>query len=180
MSESRCHLALQRGRSVKKLRTPLLLLLLGLLLIAVGTFWSGQQPERMAASVCQSKSSGSSSVAAGPDGALWFAERDANKIGRIGPFGTLAEYALPHPDSQPEGIASGADGNLWFPEKRGNRIGRISPSGTITEYPLLHPDSQPEGILAGPDGTLWFTEQDGKRVGRISPSGSITEMPCPQ
>jgi streptogramin lyase len=179
MSESRCHLALQCRRSVRTLRVPLLLLLVGLLL-AGGILWYGLQPERIAASVCQSKSSGSSSVAAGPDGALWFAEQDANKIGRIGPFGTLSEYALPHPNSQPEGIVCGPDGTLWFAEKRGNRIGRISPSGTITEYPLLHPDSQPEGILAGPDGTLWFTEQHGKRVGRISPSGSITDMPCPQ
>jgi virginiamycin B lyase len=164
---------------VKTLRVPLLLLLVGLLLIAGGTLWSDQQPERIAASVCQSKHSGSSSVAAGPDGALWFAEQDANKIGRIGPFGTLSEYALPHPSSQPEGIVSGPDSALWFAEKRGNRIGRISPSGTITEYPLPHPNSQPEGMLAGSDGTFWFREQGGKRVGRISLSGSITERPCP-
>lgn len=91
MSESRCHRALHRRRGVKTLRVPLLLLLVVLLLIAGGTLWSDQQPERIAASVCQSKSSESSSVAAGPDGALWFAEQDANKIGRIGPFGTLSE-----------------------------------------------------------------------------------------
>jgi virginiamycin B lyase len=33
-------------------------------------------------------------IAAGPDGALWFTERFANKVGRITTTGVITEYAV--------------------------------------------------------------------------------------
>ncbi len=60
-----------------------------------------------------------SGFVSGPDGALWFTERTANKLGRITPSGTVTEYALPTSStfgSQPYNITLGADGALWFTE----------------------------------------------------------------
>lgn len=49
-------------------------------------------------------------IVAGPDGALWFAEGEGNRIGRITVTGTLTEFPVPTPFGQPVG----PDGNLWF------------------------------------------------------------------
>jgi streptogramin lyase len=126
------------------------------------------------------------SIAAGPDGALWFTELDGNKIGRITTAGTVTEYPVPTTNSAPWGITSGPDGALWFTEELGNKIGRITTAGSISEYPVPTANSQPYGITAGPDGALWFTEysvpegEGGNQIGRITVTGSpVTEYPVP-
>jgi len=103
-------------------------------------------------------------ITAGPDGALWFVEGAANKIGRITTAGTISEFPLPTPNSFPVGITAGPDGALWFTERYGNKLGRITTAGTISEFPLQTPNSDswecgPWGITAGPDGALWFTRR---------------------
>ena len=117
-------------------------------------------------------------IVAGPDGALWFAERNLNAIGRL-KDGALTEYTLPSPGSAPFWVATGPDGNVWFTERTSNRIGLITPSGAITEYSVPTASSQPAEITTGPDGALWFTEQSGNRIGRITTGGQITEFPLP-
>jgi streptogramin lyase len=116
-------------------------------------------------------------ITAGPDGNLWFTERDGNRVGKITPAGVITGFALPTAGSGPLGITSGPDGNLWFTERDGNRIGRITPAGVITEFALPTAGSGPFGITTGPDGNLWFTERDGDRIGYITPAGAITEFP---
>ena len=64
-------------------------------------------------------------IAAGPDGNVWFAELGGNNLGRITPDGTITEFPLPNPSSQPFAIAQGTDGAMWFTEALGNRIGRM-------------------------------------------------------
>jgi virginiamycin B lyase len=123
-----------------------------------------------------------SGITTGPDGALWFTEQGANKIGRITTAGAVAEYLIPTANSNPGGIITGPDSALWFTEGAG-KIGRITTAGTITEYPL--PTSggfsrPPVAITAGPDGALWFTESslvEGGAIGRITTTGAITEYP---
>ncbi len=118
-------------------------------------------------------------LAAGPDGAVWFVERNANLIGRITAFGVVTEYPLPTPGAWPTEIALGPDAALWFTEQAANAIGRIEPGGAVTEFPLPTPDSNPTGIALGPDGALWFTEQTGNRIGRIATDGTVTEFRVP-
>jgi virginiamycin B lyase len=65
------------------------------------------------------------SITAGQDGALWFIEVFANKIGRITTSGALSEYAIPTAISVPHGITTGSDGAIWFTEFNGNEIGRL-------------------------------------------------------
>ena len=81
------------------------------------------------------------SVAVGPGGAIWFTEKQGNKIGRLAPDGQLNEFFIPTQDSRPQDIVLGPDGNLWFTENRGNKIGRISPAGEIAEFPLSEPSA---------------------------------------
>ena len=114
-------------------------------------------------------------IAAGPDGALWFTEGNANKIGRITTAGVFTEYPLSSQLSGAYLITVGPDGALWFTEN--TRIGRITTAGLITEYPLTGGGFR--GIAAGPDSALWFAEGGGGKIGRITTAGAITEYLLP-
>ncbi len=111
-------------------------------------------------------------ITAGPDGALWFTEVGANKIGRITTAGSITEFAIPA--SNPTNITAGPDGALWFTEVGANKIGRITTAGSITEFSLPTIGSGPQGITAGPDGALWFTEVFANKIGRITTGSQET------
>ena len=117
-------------------------------------------------------------ITAGPEGNIWFAERNGNRIGRITPLGVVTEFSAGITGgAQPITITLGPDGNLWFTENPGNRIGRITPAGVVTEYSDgITPGSALQTITSGPDGNLWFTEPIGDRIGRITPAGVVTEF----
>ncbi len=120
---------------------------------------------------------------------VWFVDRPANEIGRLGPTGVVTLFKLPTNPGQLGGgatglggIAAGADGNLWFTELQSHRIGRLTPGGQFTFYATTAPNAYPTAITAGPDGDLWFTESTatGAEVGRISPAnGSIVNIGLP-
>jgi formylglycine-generating enzyme required for sulfatase activity/streptogramin lyase len=124
-------------------------------------------------------------IAAGPDGGIWFTERNANKIGRIevAPPHTISEYALPTPASGPYAITAGADGKMWFSEHPGDRIGWIdarSP-GKISELPIPTSNSWTRAITTGPDRNVWFIEK-AWRVGRVvvGSAPTIGDFPLPR
>ena len=104
-----------------------------------------------------------------PDGALWFTEQDAGKVGRITTAGAVTEYALPTPGALPRGIAVGPDGALWVAEYGADQIARVALDGKVTEFPL--PDgSTPSDVASGPDRGIWFTETGTDKIGRLDPS----------
>ncbi|MBX3171115.1 MAG: hypothetical protein KF760_27150 [Candidatus Eremiobacteraeota bacterium] len=107
----------------------------------------------------------------GPDGNLWFCERQENKVGRVTPSGVVTEFSIPTSDSQPIDICVGPDGALWFTESGAAKLGRITTSGTLREMPT-NPD--PTGIAAGPDGNLWVTHgfPSSNSVSHVAPDGS--------
>jgi streptogramin lyase len=123
------------------------------------------------------------SIAAGPDGNLWFTENvDENgttsqRIGRMTPAGAFS--AFPVPDSFADGylhqIIAGPDGNLWFSLEGADAnynalgaIGRMTPQGAISIAPLGK-FAVPADMTVGPDHNLWFTT--GFAVGRVTPAG---------
>jgi len=65
-----------------------------------------------------------SSIAAGPDGNLWFT---ATGLGRISPTGTITMLPGLNALALLSGITAGPDGNMWFTESGLGRIGRIKP-----------------------------------------------------
>ncbi len=122
--------------------------------------------------------SGPFGITTGPDGKLWFTERDVNKIGRITTAGVVdAEFPIKTAASGARLIAVGPDGNLWFTEQDANKIGQITTSGVVTEFDVPTAASGPGGIVAGPDGNLWFTEIAANQIGKITTGGAITEFP---
>ena len=109
-------------------------------------------------------------IARGPDGAMWFTERLAGKIGRIAPDGTISEIPITT-GALPAGIAAGPDGNVWFTEYGKDQIGDINPSTmhVIGEYPVGN-GVRPEGIAVGSDGNIWVTLNQARAVVQVVPS----------
>ncbi|MBV8333404.1 MAG: Virginiamycin B lyase [Candidatus Eremiobacteraeota bacterium] len=124
------------------------------------------------------KNSGPWSIVSGPDGALWFTELLASRIGRITTSGVQKSYPTRTANAAPLYITVGPDKALWFTECAGGRIGRMSTSGRVTEFKV---PNVPTGIAKGPDGALWFLALNGTKnyVGRLSTSGKVAEYLIP-
>jgi streptogramin lyase len=110
-------------------------------------------------------------VVAGPDGNLWFSDRNG-AVGRITTGGTVTEFKSGlNPGSAVRSIAMGPDGNMWFSDPGTTRaVGMIDPvTLAISEFSTgLNAGSMPLGIAAGPDGNVWFTDSGTtKAVGMI-------------
>jgi len=98
-------------------------------------------------------------VAVGIDGAVWFVEIAANKIGRFA-GGRFEEFAVPTPSAGLTGLAVAPDGAAWFTELRGHRLGRVH-GGAITEYVLPRADARPFGIAVDAGNNVWYTDLSG-------------------
>ncbi len=112
------------------------------------------------------------SIAAGPEGDMWFTEPESMTIGRITSAGTITEFT--GLKAVPGGITLGLEGDMWFAEFGPHMaIGRITPAGQITEF-NEGLNNDPSEIARGPEGNMWFTTPHS--VGRITPAGQITEF----
>jgi virginiamycin B lyase len=112
------------------------------------------------------KQAGLRGITAGPDNAMWFAEYQTEKIGRIDMNGfTVTEYSVA--PCNPDMITAGTDGALWFTSGCG--IGRITTGGKPSIY-QLGGSRIAIGLTTGPDGAIWYTgitQAHGSFVGRI-------------
>ncbi len=130
-----------------------------------------------------------SAIAAGPDGALWFAVC-AGEVGRITTSGDVTEFPVPDVPPAPNApagstgtpptlsaIVAGPDGALWFTGVPGE-VGRITTSGAVTEFPVEGLTGSSPAIAVGPDGAIWVTGL-GQELARITTSGAVTEFPEP-
>src|SRR5687768_6752281 len=121
-----------------------------------------------------SPAAGLADIALGPDGNLWFAEKDVDKLGRLTPGNppVIAEFDLPTGFTDPFNIAVGPDGKIWANATNGApAVVRIDPSNTADfdaqgGYGL---SGSPAGIAAGPDGKIWIGSQGGV-LARIDPA----------
>ncbi len=118
--------------------------------------------------------------AVGPDGALWFTEQMANKLGRLDlATGTFKEYSLVEgKNSGPHGLVADQEGNIWYTANFGGYIGKLDPrTGKVTEYKM--PDESvddPHTAVFDARGILWFTAQGGNAVGRLDPRTGKIEL----
>ncbi len=84
--------------------------------------------------------SGPYGIAAGPDGALWFTEKNADQVGRITPGDLISEYTIPTAANAPEAIIQGPDGRMWFVESATDKVGFVTTGGTVLESPSFSGD----------------------------------------
>ncbi len=144
-----------------------------------------------------SPGSAPTAIAAGGDGNLWFTERGSlwapysvlggDAIGRITPTGTVTEFPIATPRSQPDEIVSCPSGGLWFTESWAKNLASITPTGalagTINEFriPSLADGltGGPSGIACDTDSNIWFAEYAANRIGQMTPGGDIHEFPVP-
>jgi virginiamycin B lyase len=111
------------------------------------------------------------SIAAGPDGALWFTA-GVPAVGRITTDGQVSFFTKGIPGEVDE-IAAGP-GGLWFPVADHRGIWRITAAGEVTGF---SGHFSPFAMAAGPDGNMWFSEFDRRVVGRITQRGQSPSSP---
>jgi virginiamycin B lyase len=71
--------------------------------------------------------SGPFAIGIGPDDAIWFAERGANKIARATLQGRVTnEYPVPTPESGAHSIVDGPNHDVWFTEFATNKLASIT------------------------------------------------------
>ena len=116
--------------------------------------WPGHVPAQITQFSIPTPSARAGGITLGPDGALWFTEGGANKIGRITTDGMINYYSSNTLPAGPTYITAGPDGALWYTDPGNNTIGRITTAGAITAFPIPAPNSGPNGITAGPDRRL--------------------------
>lgn len=71
--------------------------------------------------------SGPFAIGIGPDDAVWFAERGANKIARLTLQGRVTnEFSIPTADCGAHSIVSGPNHDVWFTEFTTNKVASIT------------------------------------------------------
>jgi virginiamycin B lyase len=155
-----------------------------LIALIVATVGLSSAPAAFALKVQEFTYPGAKSVSGltrGPDGAIWFTDMQAHRVGRITASGKTQEFGGGGLVMGPQGITAGADGNLWFGDLGSRSIGRITPSGEITEYPRVGVRRKPfaMSLATSADGNVWFTDWINGKIGRVTPAGQITEFTGP-
>ncbi len=94
-------------------------------------------------------------IVSGPDGNLWFVERDY--VGKITTSGVVTEYSEPTSLSLAS-LTVGPDRHIWFTSGQSNWIGRISLLGQTQFFENPATFGVEGTIVKGPDNNLWFAE----------------------
>jgi streptogramin lyase len=126
-------------------------------------------------------------ITMGPDGAEWFTEFNANKLGRITPDGTVTEYGFPGtgPALGPVGpteIVKGPDGRLYFIGANVNMIFQFDPvRGVIThEFAPLPtgPFQIISNLVSGPGPYVWFSASSSGRyyIGQLNTTSGAIQL----
>ena len=89
----------------------------------------------------------------GPDGRLWGAELQGNRIYAVTPStGRVDVWELPTPLSGPRRFDIAPNGDLWIPAYANNRLIRFEPStARFTEFELPIPDALPYVVRIDPE-----------------------------
>jgi uncharacterized repeat protein (TIGR01451 family) len=125
------------------------------------------------------------SIAAGPDGALWFT--NSTNIGRITTTGSITEYPVPS-GAYSLDITAGPDGNMWFTACQGeDGVGPYCSSSVDQIVILTNPTQPPTLGIAKTHGTeIFYQGQSGTYTVTVSnqqaaapSSGLVTVVEMP-
>ncbi|TAK26291.1 MAG: hypothetical protein EPO26_00310 [Chloroflexota bacterium] len=149
----------------------------GVITTVVGTGVAGYNGDGIQATSAQINTP--QGVAVAPNGLVYIADQQNNRVRRINLDGTISTLA----SIRPNGIAVGGDGNVYVSDVtdfNNRRVVRISPSGTMTA--LRTQGGTPLGLTVAAGGQLligWSALRDGALQGiieRIESNGSATEV----
>ncbi len=120
-------------------------------------------------------SSQAGNVCTAPDGATWFADAPANKIGRIDSLGNKVEYTIPTVNSGPVGCAFGpADGLLYFAEQNTHKAAILNPATKVfQEYRIAPPNSGLAGVVFDAAGVLNIMVSGSSAIQRMQTDGTF-------
>jgi len=97
----------------------------------------------------------------GPDGRVWIAEMNANKLAALDPAsGRITEYAF----SQSRvlsamGLVVDRGGRVWMADGSVAALGMLDPArGVYQEYRTPTANSSPSGVALDNQGRIWLTE----------------------
>jgi virginiamycin B lyase len=114
-----------------------------------------------------------SSIAAGPDGRMWFTGRKT--VGAITTAGAVSIYALPSAGSGcPSALATRAGERIWIADYCDDRVGSVTTSGAVAWYAF--PGGGPGAISFGPDGNLWIGLDRTGQIVRMTPAGTVLDV----
>ena len=116
------------------------------------------------------------------DGMVWFAERGANRIGRLDPkTGKIEEFKTPGVDI-PRRMGADWDGNIWVGFHETSKLVKIDQkTGEMTSYDPPTPNNGAYIPVADPiHKVIWVTEQTADKIARLDPkTGTWTEFSLP-
>lgn len=117
-------------------------------------------------------------IITGPDGALWFTEINASRIGRLSQAAVVTDYAIPAANTLPQSITVGPDGQLWFTESARPVVGRLNATTlAYTEVTLPNAAARPWGIVPASNGSLWVSDPGTNAIWQITPLGVVSQYP---
>ncbi len=118
--------------------------------------------------------------AIGPDGSVFVAVMNGNKVARFDPRSeSFVEWDLP-PGHRPHGLLVDRKGIVWTTGNGNGTIGRLDPAtGAVTEFRTPSGGGGPHTLVISDDQrTIWFTLQAGNKLASLDvASGAITEYP---
>ncbi|MGE3817892.1 MAG: hypothetical protein AB7I30_00505 [Isosphaeraceae bacterium] len=136
-------------------------------------------------------------MAVNTDGAIWFAERNAdgsgvNQIARLTPGGFRSEFTLPEAATPRTigAIAPDGQGSMWLTASSPDptdgasagqaMVGKMDEKGVLTEFKVTSPGDRPGSAVAAADGGLWLAVTRAKgsaSILKVSSDGTPTEFP---
>jgi virginiamycin B lyase len=116
------------------------------------------------------------------DGRVWFAEREANKIGRLDPqTGKIDEFPTPGLDV-PRRMGADWEGNIWIGFHETSELVKVDQkTGKMTHYHPPTPNNGAYHVVAdAKHKVIWLTEQTADKIARFDPKTETwTEFSLP-
>jgi len=128
------------------------------------------------------KNPGGYGIDVAADGGVWFAEREANKIGRLDPAtGKIQEYPTPGEDI-PRRMGADWNGDLWIGFHESSKLVKVDhKTGNMTFYDPPTPHNGAYHVVADKKNkVIWITLQTSDKIARFKPeTGVWTEYSLP-
>jgi virginiamycin B lyase len=99
---------------------------------------------------------GPTDVALAPDGAVWFLEFRANRVGWL-KDGKIEEVEVGAESAGLSGLAVAADGAAWFGMVRHGSLGRVK-AGKLDRFRLPRERARPYSVAVDGAGNVWYAD----------------------